>query len=303
MLAPTIIMILIVFFSDFNNRSLETNISYLAILAYGAQKCLPLINSIYNLSINFKAAVPTVVSFLNILEKGRSSEIKDYDYTALNFDRTIKLENLSYQYNKNLPKILNNFCFDIQKGDKVAVKGKTGSGKSTLANIITGLINPSSGSIYIDNILINSGNLKQWQKNIAVVPQTVFINDASILENIAIAIDINSIDFEKAKNSAKLAQIDTFIDSLPNKYKEKVGERGVRLSGGQRQRIGIARALYKDSKVIILDEPTNALDAETEKLVMDSITKLSKNITLIMISHSDNSLKFFDKIIDLDKIK
>ena len=298
-----IFVILIVFFSDFNNRSLETNISYLAILAYGAQKCLPLINSIYNLSINFKAAVPTVVSFLNILEKGRSSEIKDYDYTALNFDRTIKLENLSYQYNKNLPKILNNFCFDIQKGDKVAVKGKTGSGKSTLANIITGLINPSSGSIYIDNILINSGNLKQWQKNIAVVPQTVFINDASILENIAIAIDINSIDFEKAKNSAKLAQIDTFIDSLPNKYKEKVGERGVRLSGGQRQRIGIARALYKDSKVIILDEPTNALDAETEKLVMDSITKLSKNITLIMISHSDNSLKFFDKIIDLDKIK
>ena len=142
-----------------------------------------------------------------------------------------------------------------------------------------------------------------WQKNLAIVPQTVFLNDATILENIAIALDIKSIDLEKAKNSAKLAQIDTYIESLPNKYYEKVGERGVRLSGGQRQRMGIARALYRNAKVIILDEPTNALDTETEKNVMDSITKLDKDITLIMISHSDSSLKYFDKIINLDKQK
>ena len=129
------------------------------------------------------------------------------------------------------------------------------------------------------------------------------MNDATILENIAIALDITSINLEKVKISAKIAQIDTFIESLPNKYYAKVGERGVRLSGGQRQRIGIARALYRDAKIIILDEPTNALDVETEKLVMDSISKLSKNITLIMISHSDTSLKYFDKIIDLDKLK
>ena len=129
------------------------------------------------------------------------------------------------------------------------------------------------------------------------------MNDATVLENIAIALDINSIDIEKAKNSAKLAQIDSFIESLPRKYNERVGERGIRLSGGQRQRMGIARALYRDTKVIMLDEPTNALDSETEKLVMDSITKLSKDITLIMISHSDTSLKYFDKIIDLDKLK
>ena len=124
-----------------------------------------------------------------------------------------------------------------------------------------------------------------------------------MLENIAIALDINEINFDKAKYSTKIAHIDSFIESLPNKYKEKVGERGVRLSGGQRQRMGIARALYRDSKVIILDEATNALDTETEKLIMDSITQLSKETTLIMISHSDRSLKYFDKIIDLDKIK
>ena len=141
------------------------------------------------------------------------------------------------------------------------------------------------------------------QKNLAIVPQTVFLNDSSVLENIAIAHEFNSIDFKKAKNVAKIAQIDAFIESLPNKYNERVGERGVRLSGGQRQRIGIARALYRDAKVIILDEPTNALDFDTESLVMDSITNLSKDTTLIMISHSDSSLRYFDKIIDLDKLK
>ena len=298
-----ILVVLVVYFSDFGQRSIESNISYLAILAFGTQKCLPLLNSMYNLSINFKASTPTVNSFLNILDSGNTNEITDQKYDILKFEKIIKLENLSFKYNKNLPNILNNFSFAITKGEKVVIKGQTGSGKSTLTNILLGLLRPSEGRILIDGILINSENVKNWQKNIAIVPQTVFLNDASVLENIAIALDFNSIDFKKAKNSAKLAQIDTFIESLPNKYNEKVGERGVRLSGGQRQRVGIARALYRNAQVIILDEPTNALDVETEKLVMDSISSLNKDITLIMISHSDTSLKYFDKIIDLDKCK
>ncbi len=297
------LVIFVVYFSDLGDRSIEANISYFAILAFGTQKCLPLINNVYNLSINFKNATPTVNSFLEILDRGSTDEIKDQEYEALNFNRSIKLENISYQYEKTLPTILNKFSFDIQKGEKIAIKGTTGSGKSTLVNIISGLLSPSNGKIYVDDFLINSKNLKNWQKNVAIVPQTVFLNDASVLENIAIALDKSSIDIEKVTKSAKLAQIDNFIQSLPNKYDERVGERGVRLSGGQRQRMGIARAIYRNAKVIILDEPTNALDLETEKLVMDSITKLSKNITLIMISHSNTSLKYFDKIIDLDKVK
>jgi len=296
-----VFVILVIYFSDLNERSIETNISYLAILAFGTQKCLPLINSIYNFSIIFKSVTPTVNSFLDILDDGNTNIIKEQEYEALKFEKKIRIENISFQYNKNLPKILNKFSFEIVKGEKIAIKGQTGSGKSTLVNIISGLINPTEGRILIDDTIIASENLEQWQKNLSIVPQTVFLNDATVLENIAIAHDVNSIDGKKAKNSAKIAQIDTFIESLPEKYNEKVGERGVTLSGGQRQRIGIARALYRDSKVIILDEPTNALDIETEKLVMDSITKLNKNITLIMISHSDRSLKYFDKIIDLDK--
>ena len=296
-----VFVILVIYFSDLNERSIETNISYLAILAFGTQKCLPLINSIYNFSIVFKSVTPTVNSFLDILDDGNTNIIKEQEYEALKFEKKIRIENISFQYNKNLSKILNKLSFEIVKGENIAIKGQTGSGKSTLVNIISGLINPTEGRILIDDTLIAPENLEQWQKNLSIVPQTVFLNDATVLENIAIAHDVNSIDIKKAKNSAKIAQIDTFIESLPEKYNEKVGERGVTLSGGQRQRIGIARALYRDSKVIILDEPTNALDIETEKLVMDTITKLNKNITLIMISHSDRSLKYFDKIIDLDK--
>jgi len=295
-----IFVVLTVYFSGLSERSIETNISYLAILAFGAQKCLPLINNIYSLSIRFKAAVPTVNTFLNILETDIKNEFIAEENKTLEFKELIKIENISYKYNENLKNIITNFNFEITKGEKIAIKGKTGSGKSTLANIISGLFSPSEGKILVDGVEIDAGNIKNWQKNIAIVPQTVFLNDDSILKNIAIALDENYIDIEKAKNSAKLAQIYSFIESLPNKFNERVGERGIRLSGGQRQRMGIARALYRNAKVIILDEPTNALDSETEKLIMDSISKLGKEITLIMISHSDTSLRYFDKIIDLD---
>ena len=296
-------VVLIIYFSDISQRALEINISFFAILAFGAQKILPQINTIYNLLINFKMNLPSVESFLKLLEGGNKNEIVDHEYEPLKFKKIIKLENISFQYDKNLPNILNKFSFDILRGEKVAIKGPTGSGKTTLANIISGLFEPSQGKIFIDETLLASENIKNWQRNIAIVPQTVFLNDATVSENIAIALDVNSIDLDKVKNSARLAQIDLFIESLPNKYNEKVGERGVRLSGGQRQRMGIARALYRNAKIIILDEPTNALDSKTEKLVMDSISSINKDTTLIMISHSDNSLKYFDKIIDLAKFK
>ena len=171
---------------------------------------------------------------------------------------------------------------------------------AVLGGLILGLLEPTKGQLLIDGNKINSKNKKNWQKNIAIVPQTIFLNDSSINENIAIGVSPNKINLEKVKNSAKLAQINNFIESLPNKYDEKVGERGIRLSGGQRQRIGIARALYREASVIILDEPTNALDLETETLVIESLGSLSKKITIIMISHSDFFVKFFDKVIDLD---
>ena len=302
-----VFVVLLVFLSNFSERQIENNITYLAILAFGAQKTLPLINSIYQLSVNFKGSVPTVVSFLNILEnnKNQSSQIVEQKIIdkKFNFSNKLEIKNLSFRYNENLPKILNNVSLTVNKGEKITIKGQTGSGKSTLVNIISGLLDPLDGKIIVDGKEINPLNKISWQKNFAIVPQTVFLSDSSILENIAIGYEIDEINLEKAKQVAKIAQVNDFIEKLPNQYYEKVGERGIRLSGGQRQRIGIARALYRNASIIILDEPTNALDKETEKLVMDSILNLGKDVTLIMISHSNRLLEHFDQVIDLDLLK
>ncbi len=298
-----ITVIIFISFSDLAARSAVENISYLTILGFGAQKILPMINSVYHLSISFKGATPVVLGYLKILESGQKITVDEINYKSLNFKKFIKIENLSYKYDKTLPKILNNFNLEIFKGDKIAITGKTGAGKSTLTNIISGLLEPTDGKIFVDGVLINSENKKNWQKNISIVPQTIFLNDATILENIAIGINIDQIDIDKVQKCAKLACIDIYIENLPNSYNERVGERGVRLSGGQRQRIGIARSLYRNADLIIMDEPTNALDSETESLIMRSMINLSKDITIIMISHNEDTLKFFDKIIDLNKLK
>jgi len=298
-----ILVVLLVYFLNLTERSLLLNISHLAVLAYGAQKCLPLVNSLYNLSIRFKASTPTVLSFLEILDKKKSySATESESYEILEFDKEINLEKIFFQYNKTLPPVLNNLNLIIKKGEKIAIKGKTGTGKSTLINLILGLIEPTQGKLLIDGIEINSTNKKNWQKNIAIVPQNIFLNNSSILENIALGENLDEINFEKVKNSAKISCISDFIESLPNKYKEKAGEKGIRLSGGQKQRIGLARALYRNPNVLVLDEASNALDLKTENQVMEELTSLSKKVTIIMISHSDNSLKFFDRILNLDKI-
>ena len=140
-----------------------------------------------------------------------------------------------------------------------------------------------------------------WQKNIAIVPQNVFLNDVSIAENIAIGIEPKDINLEKVRKFAELAQINNFIEKTPHQYNEKVGERGIKLSGGQKQRIGIARALYREAKVIVFDEATNQLDEETENLIMQSIKNFDSEITVVFITHRLSTLKYCDQIIDLDK--
>ena len=170
-----------------------------------------------------------------------------------------------------------------------------------MGNIIIGLLDPTKGQLFVDDILINSQNKIAWQKNISIIPQNIFLNDVSIAENIAIGVNSKEINLEKVKNAARQAQIHDFIESTPNQYDEKVGERGIKLSGGQQQRIGIARALYREAKFILFDEATNQLDTNTESLIMQSINNLGKEITILFIAHRLSALENCDQIVDLSE--
>ena len=174
--------------------------------------------------------------------------------------------------------------------------GLTGSGKTTLIDIILGLLTPESGEILLDDIEVNSNNKSEWQKQIGYVPQSIYLTDDTIIANIAFAIPYGEISFEKVEEAAKMANLHDFIETLPDQYKTLVGERGIRLSGGQRQRIGIARALYHNPNVLILDEATSSLDGITENVIMDAIHKLSHKKTIIMIAHRLTTVKECDVI-------
>jgi ATP-binding cassette subfamily B protein len=161
------------------------------------------------------------------------------------------------------------------------------------------LLQPTSGALKIDGKKIDSNNLRAWQKHVAHVPQSIFLADGTIAENIAFGLPIDQIDELRVQQSAEQAQIHDIIKKLPNGYQTLVGERGVRLSGGQRQRLGIARAIYKQADVIIFDEATSALDSDTEKAVMEAIDGLSNELTILIIAHRLSTLKNCSEIIEL----
>ena len=188
----------------------------------------------------------------------------------------------------------------IRKGDRVGVIGATGSGKSTLIDILMGLLKPTSGTLKVDGKVITKRNVRGWQRHIAHVPQAIFLSDTTIAENIAFGINRKDIDFDRVTDAANKAQLQDFIDKLPNKFNTIVGERGVRFSGGQRQRIGIARALYNNPRVLVLDEATSALDTETENGVMESVRNLQGERTVIIVAHRLTTVSHCTRIFTIE---
>jgi len=291
----------LIFFFNQSKSEVVDSLTILAALGLGAQKILPLVNRIHSSFSNMRSLQMLLRDTLDLLDISKNERFENSLSEKILLKKSIKLNNVHFSYNNNKNYILKNINLEIQKGSKVGIKGTTGSGKSTLGNIIIGLLDPTKGQLYVDDILINSQNKFAWQNNISIIPQNIFLNDISIAENIAIGIESKDIDLEKVKKVAKMAAINDFIEKSPNRYNERVGERGIRLSGGQRQRIGIARALYRESKVILFDEATNQLDTKTESLIMQSINNLNNEITVIFITHRLSTLEICDQIIDLDK--
>ena len=282
-----------------SNDGIMLTLPFLAALALGAVRMLPMAQQSYAAVISLKGFEQVLISINGFLDQKINNSQDLSKIKKLSFTKMISLKDLSFKYESNEKYLFNNVNININKGDTIGIVGVTGSGKSTLTDLISGLIRPLDGKIIIDNTELNENNIADWQKNIAYVPQNIFLTDNSIAENIALGVQKDFINKELLEYSAKIADINDFVMSLKDNYKTIVGERGSKLSGGQRQRIGIARAIYRKPEVIIFDEATNALDMKTEYKIIESISNLQTNITKIIIAHQGLSLNFCNKILEL----
>ncbi|MGZ8313027.1 MAG: ABC transporter ATP-binding protein, partial [Allosphingosinicella sp.] len=271
----------------------------LGAMALGAQRLLPLLQQVYFGLSQFRgnrAVLDDVVEFLDL-----DCPLEHETSAPLPMRRSIRFDRVGYTYPGRDVAVLDEIDLTIPCGSRVAFVGRTGSGKSTLVDLLMGLLQPSEGSILIDDEPLTGAKLPAWQANIAHVPQSIFLTDTSILNNIAFGVPKEQIDRARAASAAQRAQLHDFITGLPEGYETEVGERGVRLSGGQRQRLGIARALYKEASVLVLDEATSALDDATETAVMASLESLDERLTVIMIAHRLSTIANCDQVIRLSE--
>ena len=278
-------------------------IPVLGALALGAQRLLPVLQQAYSAFAIIRGAESSLRDTIDLLDQPLPAYADQPAPTPIQFNKQIALQNLGFSYAENAPWVLRHVDLIVPRGARVGFMGTTGSGKSTLMDIVMGLLQPNEGSLSIDGQVITEHNYRNWQAHIAHVPQSIYLADSSIEENIAFGVPKREIDPERVRQAANQAQIGELIASWPEQYQTKVGERGVRLSGGQRQRIGIARALYKRADVIIFDEATSALDNETERAVMEAINALSHELTVLIVAHRLTTLKNCDLIVELSQGK
>ena len=274
----------------------------LGAFALGVQRMLPALQQGYQAWSNILGCQKSNQEVVELLNQPLPRLITLPPPAPMHFRNEICFKDVRFHYSPQSPWVLDGLSFTITKGSRVGFVGKTGSGKSTCLDLLMGLLEPTKGQVVIDGAPLTPENLRAWQRNIAHVPQAIFLSDSSLAENIAFGIPVEKIDMSRVRKAARQAQIADFIESSPDGYQTFVGERGIRLSGGQRQRIGIARALYKQAEVLVFDEATSALDRETEGAVMRSIESLRSDLTILIIAHRTSTLKNCNEIVDLDFI-
>lgn len=273
----------------------------LGALALGAQRLMPLLQQLYGNWSVVAGSQASLMDVLELLEQPLPEDAHARLPDPLSFKESISFDNVSFQYVSDGPWILNNIDLTIPKGARIGFVGSTGSGKSTALDLLMSLLEPTRGRLLVDGKPVSGEHRRAWQRTIAHVPQSIYLADATIAENIAFGVPPDQIDLGSVRQAAEQAHIAEFIEASPRGYNATVGERGVRLSGGQRQRIGIARALYKKATVLVFDEATSALDSETESAVMQAIENLGRDLTVLMIAHRLTTLRGCDCIYQLDK--
>lgn len=234
------------------------------------------------------------------LQNARNDEVKNLE--SVTFDDKIVVSNITFKYPNTTGPVLENVSLEIKKNSSVAFVGPSGAGKTTLADVILGLLAPQNGKIYCDGIDVYT-RLNGWHNLLGYIPQTIYLIDDTVRNNILFGIPEEDCDDSKIWKALEDAQLADFVKNLDSGLDTMVGERGVRLSGGQRQRIGIARALYTDPKILVLDEATSSLDSETEKAVMESVDSLHGKRTMIIIAHRLTTIKNCDCIYEIKNKK
>ncbi len=282
-----------------HSGGIDLAVPMIGALALAAQRMLPLLQQSYASWTSIRGGRASLNDALDFLEQPSPEYVNAPSSGPLLFQQEIIFSQVGLRYTEDSPLVIRQLNLKIPKRGRIGIIGATGSGKSTLLDIAMGLLIPTQGEMKVDGLTIGVKEHRAWQSHIAHVPQSIFLADASIAENIAFGIPVNQIDFARVERAARSAQIASTIEAWTDKYDTVVGERGVRLSGGQRQRIGIARALYKQADLIIFDEATSALDGETERAVMDSIKDLNSDLTMMIVAHRLTTLRDCTQIIEL----
>ena len=288
-----LLMAALIYFLLQSSSPRENVLVTLGIFALAAQRLLPIVNQIYTAWANLENGRSPLSDLIATLDLSchEASVVK-----PLQFNQSVALEGFDFKHPQSSRGLFHHQSIAILKGQRVGLMGPSGAGKTTLVDLLAGLHWPDVGSLSIDSKPLDRSDIESWQRSIGYVPQQVFLSDQTIAENIAIGTGLNDLNIERVRFAANAAGLDAWIESLPLGYQTVCGENGIRLSGGQRQRIGIARVLYAHKPVLILDEPTSALDIETESEIMDTIMKLDRDMTVIIVTHRQSLMRLFDQV-------
>ena len=294
------IMIIILYLMG-QSGGIKNALPIISLYVFSGYRLMPAIQNIYS-SLNKLSYVGASITALTKEINNLNTPHLNHYGDKISFKKQISLNNVYFSYPNAKKNTLKNINISIPFKKTVGLVGATGSGKTTVVDIILGLLDVENGTLDVDGKTIKNENKKPWQKLIGYVPQHIYLADDTVSANIAFGVDPKEVNQEAVEKASKIANLHDFItEELPEKYQTTVGERGIRLSGGQRQRIGIARALYNNPTLLVLDEATSALDNETEEAVMDAVSNLGKDITIILIAHRLNTVKQCDIIYKLDK--
>jgi ATP-binding cassette, subfamily B, bacterial PglK len=291
-----------------HNMGMGPWLGELTFIAFAAYRLLPILQQIFLCTVRIRADRAALTLIAADLRRPRAVRRPARPRDSLLSDSwwqqrprgEIRVKEVSYQYPGDRPRALDCVDLRIPARATVGLVGANGSGKTTLMDLIAGLLVPTTGEVQIDGVALDDANRAAWQARIAYVPQNIFLLDSSIAQNIAFGIPPDAIDRPRMVQAARLAQLEDFITTLPERYDHRVGERGIKLSGGQRQRIGIARALYKEAPVLLLDEAMSALDGMTEAELMTALEGLRGRCTIILIAHRLSMVRWCDVIFQLE---